>query len=292
MAINLAGSIIAVPSAWYFSRSNNWLPLLLGVFFIILGSFVSLIIPETLCAEKQMDPDRAPLLRPQEAEATDHNVQEIQISTRKDLLILQLAHQLYLLFASPLLLILSLTFFVNSLGQNVLTLLIQYASNRYDMTLTEASLIIPIFSAIKLFLFVFILPRFDQSAGGSFKANLILLRISILLTTSGFLGIALATNITAFVLAITILAFGAAYPAMSRSLVTSFVTPDQVGALYAALSIIDTSGTLASGPILSSLFSLGLRHGTMWEGLPFIFVAGLFASTAVVVCTIRTPTGE
>jgi hypothetical protein len=292
MATNLAGTVLAVPLAWYFVRFSIWLPMLLGFGFILSGTLLTLLIPETLDKKMEDGPAMEPLL---DRHHDDNNQNEpIPKPLHKTLIsrMIQFPNQLQFVFASPLLAILAITFFANSLGQRVLTLLLQFASTRFNTTLSTASLLIPLSATLNFLVLVCVLPWINSQPANDHDTpakDLAIARASIILLVIGLVGIALSPHIAAFVVALTIYAFGAGYSGASRSLVTSFVERDQVGRLYAVLAMLDMTGTVVSGPALGKMFSWGLALGGLWSGLPFFFAAGLFSLVGVVIWVIRLP---
>lgn len=83
-------------------------------------------------------------------------------------------------------------------------------------------------------------------------------------------------GLTIFGLIVTTL--GTGYSAFARSLITTLVDQQHVGRLFAAVSAVDTLGSLAAGPSLNALYSVGLKKGGSWIGLPFYCVA--------IICSI------
>jgi MFS family permease len=295
MATNLAGTVLAVPLAWYFVRFSLWLPMLLGFGCILSSTLLTLLIPETLDRQKEHDPARETLLDGNQ-DGNNHDI-PVHKALPKTLIthLVQFLHQLQFVFASPLLTILAVTFFANSLGRSVLMLLLQFASNRFDITLSEASLLMPLSATLNFAVLVIILPWIhshpinNHDIHDAATKDLNIARASIILLVLGLVGIALSPHIAVLALAITVYALGAGYSGASRSLVTSFVDRDQVGRLYAVLAMLDTAGTVVSGPALSKLFGWGLALGGLWSGMPFFFVALLFGLVGVVIWVIRLP---
>jgi len=294
MATNLAGTVLAVPLAWYFVKFSLWLPMLLGFGCILSGTLLTLLIPETLDRQKEDDPASEPLLDRHNDDNDRAEPAHKALHKTRITLVVQFLYQLKFVFASPLLAILAVTFFANSLGQSVLMLLLQFASNRFAMTISSASLLIPFSAALNFAVLVFILPWINSrpASNDSHDAaarDLTIARASIILLVLGLVGIALSPHIAVLVLAITVYALGAGYSGASRSLVTSFVERDQVGRLYAVLAMLDTAGTVVSGPTLSKIFSWGLALGGLWSGIPFFFAAALFGLVGVVIWVIHLP---
>lgn len=76
---------------------------------------------------------------------------------------------------------------------------------------------------------------------------------------------------------------GTGFTALTRSLITSLVQKRHVGALYAAISIVETCSMMLGGPVQASLYALGLKWRGMWEGLPYFMLAGISAVAGVAV---------
>lgn len=107
------------------------------------------------------------------------------------------------------------------------------------------------------------------------------------LATVGFAVIALAPSPIVLVLGLVALSLGSAIAVTSRSLVTSFVTEDQVGTLYSAASVMMSVGSLSAGPLFAYAFKLGLDLGANWTGLPFLLASVLFAVSLAAFSCIR-----
>lgn len=76
---------------------------------------------------------------------------------------------------------------------------------------------------------------------------------------------------------LTALAFytlGLGLPSAVQSFATAYVSPAHVSILYVAFGMANTLGSLIAAPLLALTFSLGLRLGGNWMGLPF-WVSGL-----------------
>lgn len=65
-----------------------------------------------------------------------------------------------------------------------------------------------------------------------------------------------------------------------RSLVTMIISPDDISVVYSIFTILHVLSTSLVGPIYSGAFTLGLKLGTAYTGLPFI-VASTLASLSL-----------
>lgn len=75
---------------------------------------------------------------------------------------------------------------------------------------------------------------------------------------------------------------------LSRSLLAGLADgPDQTARLYALAGMVETVGSLVAGPSLPWAFSLGVRAGGVWMGIPFWFVAVLCALALAALFCVR-----
>jgi MFS family permease len=158
----------------------------------------------------------------------------------------------------------------------------------------QSSFLIPLSSVANFFILVVIFPaiysvftsRFGFSAA---VKDLIITRGSLFFNIFGALFIALSPAPGFLIMAVIIYSFGNGFSAAVRSLITSLVRADQVSRLYAVLAILDTIGSLVSGPMLSEAYSWGLHRGSLWSGAAFALVALLFAVTCLPIFAFRLP---
>ena len=303
MATQLGASVFAVPMAWYLVRLTVWVSMSAALGMMYLGTLISLFIPENLPSNNsktQNDPSTTPLLDGDQPNHSDWQSgmpdpdTDIEATRTKGLLHslnVRLLAQLNLLTTSPLLIILILTFFANSLGLRAFSILFQYVSSRFSISLSTASLFIPLNASVNFFVLFFVLSALMHVpflAKLSTPAKVLrVAQCSLLLLILGLLGIGLAPRVETIVVTIVVYALGAGYFGAVRSFVTSMVRADQVGQLYGILGIVDTAGSLVSGPVLSAFFGLGMRLGGLLTGLPFLFKAGLYSIVVVVLWSLK-----
>lgn len=76
---------------------------------------------------------------------------------------------------------------------------------------------------------------------------------------------------------------GSGFRQLIQSYITSLVEPSQTGILYTLVSILDGTGAIIAAALLSSTFSKGIKLGGVWQGLPFLVAACLYALASVGV---------
>jgi len=108
-----------------------------------------------------------------------------------------------------------------------------------------------------------------------------------ILSVIGFAAMGLASFPVLLICALVILSLGSAFGIASRSLVTSLVSPDQVGTLYSAIAISQAVGMFVAGPLFAYLFQLGMHFGDIWIGMPFLQAALFHVVATVAVWRVR-----
>lgn len=183
------------------------------------------------------------------------------------------------------------------INSSIVPLLLQYASTRYSITFSEATLLVASRAGFTIFMFLAIQPwitHFLTKLGMSGqKRDLILARSSAVLMALGWSGIGLAPNTVLFALGMFVATLGNGFPVFIRSFLTGLVEPNKVAELYTAIGIIDTIGLMFAGPIFAWLFERGLELGGSAIGLPFmIFCLGYAAAAAGLLAMHHEIHGE
>jgi MFS family permease len=113
----------------------------------------------------------------------------------------------------------------------------------------------------------------DRFGMSSTRRDLLLSQSSVLVLVAGSIFIAGSPTISMTILGLIIWTLGTGFTALTRSLITTLVDKQHVGRLYAAISIVETVGALLAGPMLNGLYTVGLKKGGGWIGLPFYGLA-------------------
>jgi MFS family permease len=124
------------------------------------------------------------------------------------------------------------------------------------------------------------------------QRDLKLALISFGIFIPGFLFLGSAPTLAYFIFALLVLALGSGYSSFARALMSSHVDPEHRSRLFTLVGMLETAGTMYSGPLLAGLFSLGMRKGGQWIGLPYLVLAGFAAMALVVMAFVRLPKGQ
>ena len=180
------------------------------------------------------------------------------------------------------------------------TVLLQYVSKRYSITLGNASYFWSFEAVINIILLLYVLPAIStylvENGGYSVLArDVLLIRLSYSILAVGLLMVGLTTTLPAMTVGVFVLNCGTGGNLMMRLLLTYFVQPKDIVKMYSIISILETGSTAISDPLTASLFNAGLgRGGSAWLGLPFLVFSALFAIATVGlwVAQLNSESGE
>ena len=113
--------------------------------------------------------------------------------------------------------------------------------------------------------------------------DLLLARISLLLMAMGAFVIGLAGNLVLLVFGTVLLSIGSGYSLLARSLLSSLVMEQHAGMLYTTIGVLENISQLVAGPLISTIFRLGLALGDQWVGLPYLMVGGSYAFSLLII---------
>ncbi|TGO88792.1 hypothetical protein BPOR_0141g00030 [Botrytis porri] len=175
-ASDLVGQLIAPSLAALLMAKSPWIPILLGISFLTLGSLLILFVPETL----HMQHRRTNTSHPRNSlfatikHKFSHTLRTLQSS-------------LSILNSAPLVLLL-ITFIINPLTSQSVDISLRYISNRFHFPLRLSSFLWSLHAAVQIILFLLILSFLSKIMITYFKIpsskkDLHLARASILILT-------------------------------------------------------------------------------------------------------------
>lgn len=115
----------------------------------------------------------------------------------------------------------------------------------------------------------------------------LILRTSYIIVSVGLFVEGLAPNAPLFIVGCCIATVGMGASALIRSFLSTLVKQDEVGRLFAVMSLIWTAAMLVASPVMAKLFAIGLSNGGAMDGLPFLFSGLLFAVTTVAMWLVN-----
>ena len=263
---------------------NPWMALGVSVLLLTVAIPLAFLLPETL-SRLEINPTLPFLF--------SSNQKPMGISIYK--LMDQLPTLGFILadYRVPLVLFASISFVF---GQGCANLVLQYTSRRYGWSLSQAAYLSSVRAVIMIVALLGILPLasnylLKRTSFTALRKDILLLRTSYVFVTMGLLIEGVAPNGPLFVIGCCIATIGMGASAIIRSLLSTLVQQDEVGRLFAVMSLIWTAAALVASPVMAELFVAGAESGGLWSGLPFIFGALLFtlATTILWLTNLRRP---
>lgn len=186
----------------------------------------------------------------------------------------------------------------NRLGRQGMTLLMRYASKRYNWEIKQAAYLLSFRAATNLAAVVTLLPLANYvllkyARLPAHSVDLWIARGSIILAAISFLIIGLTAHPAMLMIGLPVYNLGAGYNAAMRSVsihvVGGQLSPD-IGKLMSTIAIVESLGALVAGPLLNRLFQWGIDLGSVWVGLPFL--AGMLVFCGLSFVTFRIHVNE
>lgn len=272
-------------------KLGPWVPIVAGYGVGISAAIVTLFIPETRQTGRKNSHD------PQLSLELDSDAMKPETwSDRVLLYATSFVESVRFLFENRTVLILTLTFFINTIGTSSINIAIQYASKRFSVSISSAGFLITIRAIITIIYVLVLLPFMGRALETKFHysgstRDLWLARLTVLCLPFGFILMSLSPKLALMAVGMVFTALGSGCGSLVRSIANSMVDINQVARLNGAISIVDTLGILVSGPLLAEVFSLGLRMGGAWIALPFFIAAILTAIASLILWLVKVPDG-
>ncbi|KAI3325438.1 MFS general substrate transporter [Xylariaceae sp. AK1471] len=267
------------------ARTGPWPPLFLSFLLTAFPAFAIFLVPESLKHKPQNDSNewdnggfKARLTQ---------GLGELKKSAS--------------LFSSPsLILILLITMLQLSVLMCTFQFLSQFTSKRYHIPLADTGYIQSAYGVAFITVSFFILPfvssallkpgapaflRFDDDK----RRDLFFAQASTVTTMLGTFVLGLSPSLPSFIFGLMILAFGVSAEGFLKGIATLYVSPQQRSRLFTILGLSAIASDLWVSPALAALFSLGMRLGGIWMGLPYFGVSGLCVIMFVMAVFLKLP---
>jgi len=288
----LIAEIVAPIMSARLMEIGDWYPLVLALIFQQCGVILAVFFPETLHMREQ----------PQQVESTARVVQvqakNHAFSPKQQIRHFQDAFEF--LKSDRTLALVVFTFMANRLGRQGITLLVRYASKRYDWEIKQAAYLLSFRAATNLAAVAIFLPLTNYVLLNHVRlpahwTDLWIARGSIILTAISFLVIGLAAHPALLIVGLLVYNMGTGYNAAMCSVSIHVVggqsSPD-IGKLMSTIAIAESLGALVAGLLLNQLFQWGMDLGSVWLGLPFLTAMFVFAGLSIVTFKIDVSAKE
>ncbi|KAH6646789.1 major facilitator superfamily domain-containing protein [Truncatella angustata] len=268
------GQLLSSPIAYITMRRDVWLPVCLGFGLFVLATTLCMLIPSN-----------APELVRQSQRSVSPsacNAESIHRSSSwaRNLIIKSGAALKWIAYDNRPVGYMLTSLLVTVTAKYAAALELQYITKRYDWSWEEAGLVVSARPITSLLLLTIVLPALGsmllQRGFTPLSKDLSMARLSVFIFGIGSLLLGLAETRVLASVGIILMACGAGFSVLARSIISSLVAKERVGLLYTVISVIESIGSIAAGPLLLQFFNLGLFWGGVWIGLPFIIAAILY----------------
>ncbi|KAH8693930.1 major facilitator superfamily domain-containing protein [Talaromyces proteolyticus] len=275
----LCADILAPPLSSILMEYSVWIPCVLGLGIQLLGTAITIIIPETLhLSVFHRDP----------AVNSDGN-------TRPSLT-RQLKTNLASIFRNRKVATLVISLMILTIGNESIDFLLQYLSKRYGWPIAKAAIMLSLRAIVEAVLLLTVLPVLvlvlTKTKIPAMSRDLLIARTSSVMIVVGFMILAFSVQVLPAIFGLVIYTCGAGFQAAMMSLLASLWKSENlgnVGSMYSVVAMIMSSGGAIAGPFLSETFTWGLELGGVWVGLPFFMSACICAIVSVVLWSFRIP---
>ncbi|TLD22281.1 hypothetical protein PspLS_08250 [Pyricularia sp. CBS 133598] len=283
----IVGELIGSPLAGALMKLGGpWLPIGLSLVGSAMSFSLTLFVPETLEKRADDDDDDDSRGKQQRGPTALRSAVGAAASSFRELWAFTVAHTNLLSLMIPMAL------FV--LGRMVQDALLQYATKRYGISWSSASMLVAARTAANLVLFVVVFPYIshvltETSRMSTPAKDLLMARWTGVIGAAGAFLVALSSTPALFALALAVFSVGTGFSTVLRSLLNTLVEQRHLAMVNSLVSFLELLGTFVAGPVLSKALSVGIELGGAWVGLPF-FAAGCSLSlSAGMVWIYRLP---
>ncbi|KAL9084966.1 MAG: hypothetical protein Q9165_007832 [Trypethelium subeluteriae] len=269
-------------------KRNLWIPMLLGLSVQLIAIPVAISVPETLDRSKYTQESEASNRLPFDSASDVEYTPPLRPRTRFG----QVKASLSFLFQDWRIPPLILTYLIHN-GEDFMTL---YLSKRYKWSIANATFLTSVRSGLTVLVFLLLIPALStilvqRFAFGTMGKDLWLGRISCIFIVIGYALFGFAPNIAVSIIGMIIFTLGNGYEQLIRSFITGLVEKRHVARLYTIIGIFEIASLMIGSPLLAGLFQEGLKLGSLWIGLPYYLISGLFICVTVImfIVGVREP---
>ncbi|KAJ0329857.1 hypothetical protein COL5a_003682 [Colletotrichum fioriniae] len=297
MAVHLASMIgnLCAPAiaGWMMERTGPW-----PVMWLAYAGFATLLftihlVPETKPTAAKLSPD--PIA--DEPEADSPVIGTIQHTFNR------LKESIALLKNPSLVILMVATLSSYPVVMSTYQFMTIFASKRYNVSLSQTGYLSSLYGLGVFLTIVAILPSFSKLLASAkapkplrytddHERDLFLGRLSSVALLLGALTMSASPTIGAFIGGLAILSLGSGWGSYVRSLCAVYVDAAHRTRLYSIISLVETAGQTYTQPMLAGLFSLGMKLGGAWIGLPYLGVAGFCVAALGLLLMVRLPPAE
>ncbi|KAH9883212.1 MFS general substrate transporter [Xylariomycetidae sp. FL2044] len=270
------------------SRQGPWPCMWLAVALLATAGISFLFVPETV-------PPRSPE-RPVEAAVEQPSTFGAKLSHT----VSRYRESLSMLKSPSLILLLVTLLLTTPVSVATLQFMTQFVSKRYGIKIYQTGYVQSAYGVVQVLCALVFLPWVSKllikgSVPARFRASnehsrdLTLMRWSHGILIVGALVLGLSPTLAGFVFGLVLMAIGAGYNSLNRSMMSLYVDPEHRSRLFSLVGMVDVVGAVYSQPMLAALFAVGLRLEGGWIGLPYYVLSAQVAVVLGLLMLVRLP---
>lgn len=293
--VSACGNLLApTVSSIIMARFGPWPPAFIGLVLFMLSVVGLAFVPETLARKPSQNTGGS-------AEHRDNARSSQVLASKVRQLVARLRESLSILRTPALVMLLVACLGTAPVIRSTCSFMALFLSKRYGIQLYQAGYVQSAFGLVQCVQTLLVLPWLSRrllrpsSAGqiarfpGEHHRDLALLRWSACITGVAALLLGLAPTLAAFLLGLAVLAAGVGTSSLLRSVMSLHVDPEHRSRLFGLTGMVEIVGSIYAQPMLAGLFSLGMKLGGGWIGLPYYGLACIVALVLTLLIFVRVP---
>ncbi|KAL7619931.1 hypothetical protein AAE478_010478 [Parahypoxylon ruwenzoriense] len=181
--------------------------------------------------------------------------------------------------------------------------MVQFVSKSYQVPLAETGYIQSIYGIAHIVVILLIIPYISSLVVrptipswlrilNESRRDLVLVRWSYAAYVAGTLILGISPSLSVFVLGLVVMSLGSGSASFIKSIAVLHVNPQHRSRLFTLMALLEVASNIWATPALAGLFTLGMRLGGEWIGLPYLGVSLTCIVMLVLALFVRVPTTE
>ncbi|KAI1371269.1 MFS general substrate transporter [Hypoxylon crocopeplum] len=284
---SMVGNLIAPAlSSTMMSSTGPWPVMLFTLILWIIATAMIVLIPETF--------QRSPA-------SDDTEPQQATLKTRALRAIGQLKDSLSIARIPSVALILCICFLSLPVLMCTFQFMVQFISKRYRIPLAETGYIQSIYGIAHIVVVLIIVPSVSNlvvrpELPGWLRItddnlrDLVLVRWSYAAYIVGTFILGMSPTLSLFVAGLIFMSLGSASASFIKSIAASHVDAEHRSRLFTIMALLEMASNIWTTPALAGLFTLGMRLGGEWIGLPYFGVSFSCLAMLALALFVGVPT--
>ena len=283
-ATNQLTRVVGPTLAGILMRRSAWWAIWTGLACLFLSATITLSLPETLQHRQENIEANAEALKHETISARLKTGGTITIKAFRELAFVwtdwRLIFNCFLLMPFRV------------LAEALKDLLIRYVSNRYGLSLADATFLYPLQAVSATVILFALLPPISDYIDNhwnisAIKKNVVFIRVALLMLMLGLTIEGLAPTVTLLVFGLIVETLGAGMTSSTRAMAGVLVEQKDNGRVFSVLAISETLSTMLAFPATNWLFNIGIdQGGGIWLGMPYFVTAGAAAVAFIAMCVL------